>query len=122
MILGEELLTWIRPGAGAWVAGKFVPGDNAESTLFGSVQPAGPDELQILSEGERRRSPRRIYTTTQLQTASQQDATLADRVEIDGALYEVHSVERERGILPHYKVIALRFQEGAPPPEPPGDP
>jgi hypothetical protein len=82
-----------------------------DSTIQASVQPLGEQALQNLSLGERQRSPRRIYTTTALQTADPDTDLAPDEIIIDGETYQLQSITRHRTILPHYRGLLLRVQE-----------
>ena len=91
--------------------GRPVAPTTVDSTIAASVQPLGEQALQNLSEGERQRSPRRIYTTTALQTADPDTDLAADEIVIDGETYQVQSITRHRTILPHYRGLLLRILE-----------
>lgn len=113
-ILGEENLTRRRYAAGSWVSGVYVAGAATNSTIRGSFQPLNGEELATLPEGERHADQRKVYTTTALQTARQEEGLVADQVSQDGTVfYEVRQVERQRSIIPHYKVRLVRVQESA---------
>jgi hypothetical protein len=47
-----------------------------------------------------------------LRVADLSTGTPADELVIDGEVFEVHSVERWRALLKHYKAIAVGRQEG----------
>lgn len=113
MILGAEPVTRRRYAAGSRnSSGQFVSGASTDTTIYASVQPASAEEMALLPEGERTREGVRFYTTTELRTASQSGATLADRLRVDGVWFEVHDVSWERSLIPHFRGIALRIQEG----------
>ena len=112
MILGAETLTVFRRPPGKRNAdGEYVEASEEDFTIQGSVQPASPQVLQTLTEGERTRDPRVIYTTSDLRTGSQHDQTLADQVEIDENRYEVREVRQWRALLAHFQVTVLRLKE-----------
>lgn len=115
MILGSESLTRRRYAVGTWgVDGTFTAGATTDSTIRGSFQPLNGQELATLPEGERHADQRKVYTRTELRVASQEEGIQADRVSQDGTIfYEVRQVERQRTILPHYKVRLVRVQEDA---------
>jgi hypothetical protein len=84
------------------------------STIGGSWQPATWTQLQRLEEGQRRREPRMLLTDAEVRTANQHDGTPADRLVVDGVVYEVHQVEPWASLddLPaHWECICLRLQE-----------
>lgn len=111
-ILGAEAITRVRYAAGTrGTDGRMVPGAATSTTIQASVQPATDEDMQSLPEGERRREGKRVYTTSELRTASQYAGTEADTLTIGGASFQVRRVDRERLILPHYRAIAIRVQE-----------
>lgn len=91
--------------------GRPAAPSTADSTIEASVQPLGERELQNLTEGQRQRSPRRIYTTTALQTADPDTDLDADEIIIDGETFQVQSITRHRTVLPHYRGLLLRALE-----------
>lgn len=112
MILGEEPVTLIRYPATSWGAdGRSTVGAAVSSTILASVQPLGGREIALLPESERHAEHLKAYTVTELRTADQYTSTLADRIVVDGITYEVQKVERQRSVIPHYKVTLVRFQE-----------
>ena len=93
--------------------GRYVNGATTVTSITASVQPASGRDVETLTEGERQRDPKRIYTETELKPADPNTEKRADTLVIDGSTYEVRSVKRERYLfLHHYKAIALRLQEG----------
>lgn len=112
MILGQEAITRRRFDGGTRGAdGRWVNGTATDSTIYASVQPMGGKERELLAEGERTREGIKLYTTSDLHTASQHAQGMADHVLVDGVAYEVRAVERQRAVFPHYKALALRLQE-----------
>ncbi len=113
-ILGAEPLTFTRdPGGSRGSDGRYAEGLGPGVTPFeASVQPANGEDLQLLEEGLRKRDAKKLYTDTELQTASQHPpAHLADQVTIDGVEYDVMHVEGQRSVLPHFKAIVVRLKE-----------
>ena len=111
-ILGQESITLRRRAAGTRGSdGRWTPGASADSTIKASVQPATGDDLAILPEGLRQKRGKRVYTRTELRVGNLDDSTDADRLVIDGTVYQVQHVERERSVIAHYKAIALAEQE-----------
>jgi hypothetical protein len=117
MILGEEPVllrrytTSMARGSDGRIASTL---SYDETTILMSVQPLNGQELSMLPEGERHRDRKKGYTITLLRTADQHLKTMADRIVVDGIEYEVHQVERERSVIPHYKVSLIRVQEQDP--------
>ena len=112
MILGAEPITRVRTAAGTrGTDGRFTAGASTSTTIQASVQPATDQDLQLLEEGYRRREAKRVYTTSELRTASQHDATNADILTIGGVSFQVQVVDHERKIIPHYRAIVVRVQE-----------
>jgi len=112
MILGQRPITLIVRAAGTrGTDGYWIPGTETTSTIYAGVQPFEGEEFQLLPEGERKRDPRWIATTTAIRIVSQYDATSCDQVEIDGVRYDLAMVGREFAVIPHYYAKALRVQE-----------
>lgn len=116
-ILGEEPITRRRYAAGARGSdGAWVRGASTDTTIQAGVQPANSRDLYHLPEGLRQRDPIKLYTDSAvLRTADQHSQVDADEVVVDGVVYEVQSVGRQRAAapLPNYKAIAVRIQETA---------
>jgi hypothetical protein len=83
--------TIIRRG-GVFAAGRWQPGEAEELEVNAAVQPASPQELARLPEGQRSREVLAVYTPTELRIGG--PGAAADRLEHAGATYEVQSVER----------------------------
>ena len=114
MILGQEPITRRRYGTATWGAdGKPSFAAPTDSTIQASVQPANGRDLQILSEGLRGRETIKVYTTSDLVVA-EVDGARSDELVVDGLVFQVHSVGRQRAVLPHYKALAVRVQEASP--------
>lgn len=112
MILGVETLTLRRRAAGTrGTDGRFTPGAETVSTIRGSVQPPPRQVLETLSEGERQRGAKVVFTRAELRTGDQNTGTLADVLEYVGAQWEVRDVQRWPALLPHYEVIVVRVKE-----------
>jgi hypothetical protein len=116
MILGQEAVTLRRfdTSSGRDSEGYLVGPSYADSSILMSFQPLDGTDLQKLPQGERQRESRKGYTATEIFTASQHSSNIADRVVVDGIVYEVYHVEHQRKIIPHYKVLMLRIQEADP--------
>lgn len=112
-ILGQEEITLRRrTSTVAWGSDfRATAPTTADSTILASVQPMGERDMQNLTEGQRQRSPRKIYTTTALRTVDQDTAEYADLVVIDSEVFQVQSMTRHRSIIPHYRGVLLRLLE-----------
>jgi hypothetical protein len=111
VILASETITRRRFAAGSWgTGGIFTNSSSSDTSIKANVQPLTPDQLQRLAEGKRGRKSRLVMTTSDLRISD--GTTPTDRVVIDSIVYEVDSVERYRGILPHYEAVVLAVQEG----------
>ena len=86
------------------------------STLFtGSVQPAPEEILLNLSEAQRTRNPKLVFTKTQLNIIDKTAGTGADIIEYEGEDYVVQAIEAlpdwNGANLSHYEVTILREDE-----------
>jgi hypothetical protein len=116
VILGLEPATRYRFAAGSWGSdGRWDEGASTSSAMRVSFQPASQQVLATLPEGERNRDPRMIWTSpsTELRALSQYAGTVADRVGINGAIYEVREVwdYRTTHPIPHCQALLVRYQE-----------
>lgn len=117
--LGEQALTrrtWAAPSG--WSGGTFSKGSAAETPITGVWRPADADTFQLLTDGERKKSPKKLYTTSTLQTISQYDGDTPDWVSPDGGTtwWQVTDYGQNNFSLPadplaHNKYILLRVQE-----------
>ena len=110
-LLGVETVEVTREAGGSYVDGRFVPGAESTFDVDISWQPMTGDDLDKLDAGDRRKSSRKGYTETELRTGNDHNdpTTRGDRLTVDGRVFRVHTVEQERTVLPHYKVIALEL-------------
>lgn len=108
----RQTLSIKRRAAGTLSNGIYSEGAVSSIAITASVQPAGSKELQALPEGRRASQAFRLYTSTELFTASVGGRN-ADRVTLFGSEFEVVAVDVwQNGIMPHYKVIVSRVAEG----------
>lgn len=107
----RKALTVTRFGAGAYVAGRYVPGTPlAPITIQGSVQPTKPEDLQLLPEGRRVDATYRIYTDAELIIPRESTDDKADQVTIKGEQFEVIALaDWQNGVLPHRRYIVGRM-------------
>lgn len=82
------------------VLGDWVKGAASTFTVEGSLQPVQDRELLALPEGQRQRARWKLYAPgpRTLRTVGdvENDGNVADRVEVDGVLYEVLFVREYR--------------------------
>lgn len=81
-----------RRGAPTFVGG-IEQGDGSVSTLMipMSVQSVGPQMMDVLPEGTRIQDARTLFSAAPLLTA-QENGGLADRVTIDGVMFQVQAI------------------------------
>lgn len=91
LALSSGTYTVTRYAAGDYVAGKLTAGSTSTLSISASVQPVSGQELQRLPEGERVKDWLYVYTPTELNTREGKKA--ADKISIDGANYEVATVD-----------------------------
>ncbi len=82
-----------RRVAGTSSAGLLVAGSSSTVSIVASVQPPTGADLLRLPEGRRSEDARVLFTATQLYTGGQGATYTADRLVIDGNLFEVSHVE-----------------------------
>jgi len=101
----------LRTRQGSFVRGRYT--DNGEKTEFftrASVQPHFFRETEKLPEGREIVDAIKIYSDKKLIPMDDEFGT--DVVEYNGYLYEVYQVrDYVFGLLPHYKSIALKFND-----------
>lgn len=110
--LGARSLTRRSYAAGSRGSdGRWTEGSTTTTTIQGSLQPLNGDELQSLTEGERQRRSRKVYTTSALYAGSVSAGRRADQIVDGSTVWDVRSVERQTEVLGHYKAILLAPQE-----------
>lgn len=108
MILGQRALVRRRYAAGVRGAdGRWEPGSSTDTPIYGSLQPADGDDLQVLAEGERASRARKLYTRTELRVADVDAGLQADDVLDGDVVWRVRLVGRETAVLPHYRALLL---------------
>lgn len=111
---GATTITRRRPAAAATYDDDGAPVQAAftDTPITASVQSGGTSRaLAHNPEGERQSQRRRVITESELRAADQAAGTLADRLIIDGLVYEVQNVKKVVHLLPHYAADALVLQE-----------
>lgn len=105
-------LTVTREQPGQYVDGIWQPGTSETLTARCSVQPIGVNDMDLLPEGRRDRQAFALYGKTELRMADDNAETNADRVEIDGAMFEVVHVELwKNGIINHCRALVTKEAE-----------
>lgn len=113
MFTTEDNLTLVRDNASPTkVKGTFVDAATTSTSFTGSIQPMDREDLENLTEGQKSRDPRIIYTETLLRTVDKKNKLGADTVNWNGYNYEVIAVENliewDGGDLAHYAVSIIR--------------
>jgi hypothetical protein len=112
-MLGERNHPLTTRAPGQWVEGRWVDGEESESSFRASIQPATKgdyEKLEALAEGRRVAAAIRIYTRTQLAAAGG-DTHNGDIITYRGDRYLVTAASDwnvgMRG-LDHYRYLAVR--------------
>lgn len=107
--MASESVTLKRTPAGAYDEhGRYIELEPEETTIQASVQPAKQGELVRLPEGRRVRGGVKIFTTTELFTASVEDQRQPDIIVWQGVEWEVDAVDNWEGPGEYYKALATR--------------
>lgn len=91
--------------AAAYTAGRYGAPSTSTLQVPACVQPIDGRDLQKLSEGERVREPKTIYSAVELKNTP----GAADVISIDGDSYEVIKVQRWAELGNYWKCIALKL-------------
>jgi len=117
-MLGERTHPLITRAEGEWVGGRWKDGEESETTIRASIQPAKKDDydqLQALAEGRRVEAAVRVYTRTALIVAGE-DSRNGDTVIYRGEPYLVTAGSDwnmgMRGVN-HYRYLAVRQKPSA---------
>jgi len=83
-----------------------------EQPIFGSLQPADGETLELLPEGFRVRDVRKFYTEGDLRGLDEESELPPDEVDVEGIVYQVHMIEPHGpgAPQPHRKAILVRKQ------------
>ncbi len=84
-----EKITVERSSPGTYPDGLYAAGPTSTFKALASVQQPTPRDLQNLPEGERVKNPKMFICTKKLQTASEDDSTLADVLTFKGVRFKV---------------------------------
>ena len=110
-ILGELPATRRRFAPGSHATGVFVPGASTDLPIQATELPLTGEDMAVLAEGDRKRSPRKFLTETELLTVDQSTTNSADQVLVDSRTFEVHNVKRVKTILTPFRALCLEIQE-----------
>ena len=115
-ILGSKKFTVTRYAAGTVTDGVESVVVDSTFTIRGSLQPH-----EVLAGGEANiRGMRgavdldssaamlKIYTFTELRTTNEATGIRADVITHESEEYEVHNVERQLSVIPHYRATLIR--------------
>lgn len=109
---GVGKITVLRQEPGHYNAGTWIKGDQKSFECEASVQPASPREMQLLPESRRvSGEAKRFYTDVELKVASTKAGINSDKVVYQGECYEILSVDKWLGDLPHFKSIGVRIEQ-----------
>lgn len=111
MLLGAEPATLIRFEASALgTDGRQVRGSGVSTPIMMTgPQPVRGDELNQFPELDSAIKLVKGYTKSEVRTLDETAKTAPDRITKDGVTYEVHRVERQPAIIPHYKLWLVRL-------------
>lgn len=91
--LGMRPVVVTRRGAPTTDKGRVTPSEPTTYSLNANVQPLSGRELLRLPEGLRSRETLAMWTDGDLRTADESAGVLADRVAVNGRVYEIELVE-----------------------------
>lgn len=103
-------ITLHRRAAGTYVDGLWVSGGLTTSSLTAHVQPADPETIQILPEGERTEGAIAIYTRAPLISSNDETGLESDRVVWNGREYRVRIVEDWTQSFGYARALAVRLE------------
>ncbi len=109
----SESMTLRRKIAGSYdSSGKYIEGSYSDIIITGSIQPASQRDLEMLAEGRRISEGMKLYTTTDLKTASPSTGVNADIIIYRGREFEVVAVRNWYQTTEFYKAILKRLGDG----------
>lgn len=89
-----------------YVAGRLAKGASTTLPVDACVQPTEGRDLQKLSEGERTRESKTVFSAVELKGRAA--GTRADVITINGDAYEIVKVQRWAELGNYWKAIALK--------------
>jgi hypothetical protein len=109
----QSMSSVVRPvtrySVGTYLNGTYASG--ATTTLFVDccVQPTSGEDKVSLPEGVRERESYKIYSQVELKTNDEISGIRADRVNLDGKIFEVQTAQNHFGLgISHWKSIVIR--------------
>ena len=95
---------------GSYIDGHWVDSLDDTFTIQGSLQPLKGNELMLLPENRREIASYKVYTDTELFTATKGSNQSPDRIILSDGAYEVVRVEPwQNDIINHYKVFISKL-------------
>ncbi len=93
--------------------GTMSPVARTDIPITGTIQPLSGNDQSILPEGYRVDEARVLYSSADVKTVDQYNATEADRIIIDAIVYQAQTVfpRRPRSLIRHTKTLLLRLRE-----------
>jgi len=113
-LLGNLTIPVVRYTSISIVKGRHVPGSDVTTNFntIGSVQPLTAKDTSTLPEGVRDRGGHKLFTDDLLNIADIPNRIKADRVTIEGSLYEVvKSNNWKNGLINHFKSLVVQIDD-----------
>jgi len=102
-------LTVTRQQPGQYVDGIWQPGSTATLAIRASVQPATPDDVELLPSGQENNQAFTLYSDTALHVANEIDNTVGDLVQIGGLEYRAMARQPwQNGVVDHHKTVVVK--------------
>lgn len=99
-----KLYTVTRVAAGSYITGKYVAGSTSNLSVLANIQPLNAKELLNLSEAQRTRNHKKMYSNSELQTVDEVNSIKADTVSYRGKDFEVQGIDtHDEGVSDHFK-------------------
>lgn len=100
-----------RPDATTLLNGRRVEPTTTTFEITASAQPASGRAIAALPEGLRSTEAMEIYTSAELRQARPEAGVEADRIAVDGAVFEVVNVKRWNKLGNFYRATITRLSE-----------
>lgn len=105
----NQAVTVHRTSVGSYTKGVYTDGSHSTEVIQASVQPASPNDMIVLPEGQRNAKAFRLYTTAVLRLVTDCNP---DRVVLFNEEYEVVRAEPWRNnVISHYKYVVTKIVE-----------
>lgn len=104
-----------RSPEGEWIKGRWAEESSEQLfTVDGHYYPLTANRKMMLPEASRTKSSYSMQCVAKLRTVDEGNNKTADKVEINGELYEVQSVEHfDIGNCQHYEYLLIRKEKSA---------